>query len=79
MGNGLPASRLRFLLILRRARGIARLQLACGLREFFADFAEELRGAALRFGGHLVLHIITKACELFVEPAADIFELVHWL
>lgn len=75
--NGPPASCGRFRLVLRRARRIAGFKFACGLREFFADFAEKLRGTALRFGGNFVLHVLTQARDLFVQAAANLFEFVH--
>ena len=54
-----------------------RLQFARGGIERLRKFTEKFRGAALDFGGELVLEETAQTGQLFVEALADLSKFVH--
>ncbi len=57
---------------------MARFQLGGCIDKFLRNFAEKLRGAALGFRSNFFFHETPKACEFFVQAAADFFKFVHF-
>ncbi len=62
----------------RRARSLARLELARRFAQLAGDFAKKTRRPAFRLWRDFLFHVAPQPAQFFVNSPANLFELVHF-